>query len=95
MLLPLCINCRRQENQAYVNTQFSKILTVLYVLTVYWKKVHAFFGACSYWIQLPLPHSSEKKGDLDFPLYCTAESRIFSSNPRRTHSGKKDKEKEE
>jgi hypothetical protein len=28
-------------------------------------------------------------------LYCTAEGRIFSSNPRRTHSGKKDKEKEE
>ncbi len=28
-------------------------------------------------------------------VYCTAESRIFSSNPRRTHSGKKDEEKEE
>ncbi len=27
--------------------------------------------------------------------YCTAKCRIFSSNPRRTHSGKKDKEKGE
>jgi hypothetical protein len=28
-------------------------------------------------------------------VYGTAESRIFSSHPRRTHSGKKDKEKED
>ncbi len=28
-------------------------------------------------------------------LYSTAESRIFSSNPRRMHSGKEDEEKEE
>ncbi len=28
-------------------------------------------------------------------VFCTATCGIFSSNPRRTHSGKKDKEKEE
>ncbi len=28
-------------------------------------------------------------------MFCTDACGIFSSNPRRTHSGKKDKEKEE
>jgi hypothetical protein len=28
-------------------------------------------------------------------LFCTAACGIFSSNPRRIHSGKKDEEKEE
>jgi hypothetical protein len=30
-----------------------------------------------------------------WPLCCTAKCGLFSSNPRRIHSGKKDKEKEE
>jgi hypothetical protein len=32
---------------------------------------------------------------LQIPVFCTATCGIFSSNPRRIHSGKKDKEKEE
>jgi hypothetical protein len=35
-----------------------------------------------------------KKGKI-LMMFCTDACGIFSSNPRRTHSGKKDKEKEE
>ncbi len=61
---------------------------------------HSFFARKYVTIRRPncvfeSHENGQQKDSAAFMLYCTAKCRIFSSNLRRTHSGKKDKEKEE
>ncbi len=43
-VLQICVNSTRQVNSFYIKkSQVSKMVTILYVLTIYWKKAHAFF----------------------------------------------------